>query len=101
MLRRLARSGIDLGRVRFFRFPTDRVWVRDYGPLFVKDAAGTVAITDWRFNAWAKYDDWQRDDAVPAQVAQSLGLQRRQPDVGDEDVAALQDRFQPAQQRWS
>ena len=25
----------------------------------------SVAVTDWHFNAWAKYDNWQRDDAVP------------------------------------
>jgi agmatine deiminase len=84
--RRLARSGIELGRVRFFRCPTDRVWTRDYGPLFVKDAAGAVAVTDWRFNAWAKYDDWQRDDTVPARVAESLGLRRWQPEVGGRRV---------------
>ena len=45
--------------------PTDRVWTRDYGPLFVKNRDGEVALTDWRFNGWAKYDNWQRDDAVP------------------------------------
>jgi agmatine deiminase len=33
-----------------------------------------VALTAWRFNAWAKYDDWQLDAAVPAFVAASLKL---------------------------
>src|SRR5437588_3743253 len=26
---RLKRAGVDLGRVEFFAFPTDRVWTRD------------------------------------------------------------------------
>ncbi len=33
-----------------------------------------MALTCWRFNAWAKYDDWQLDAAVPAWMAARLGL---------------------------
>jgi agmatine deiminase len=72
--RQLRQAGVDLSRVEFFVLPTDRVWTRDYGPLFVKDAAGEVAATDWGFNGWAKYDNWRLDDAVPAQLAQRLSL---------------------------
>src|SRR5438105_15236773 len=37
----LRRAGVGLGRVDFYPFPTDRVWTRDSGPLFVvRDAAG-------------------------------------------------------------
>jgi agmatine deiminase len=77
--RKLAKSGADLAGVEFFRIPTDRVWTRDYCPLFVKNAAGEVALTDWRFNGWAKYDDWRRDDAVPAKLARRLALRRWEP----------------------
>jgi agmatine deiminase len=70
----LARAGALLAAVEFFLIPTNRVWTRDYGPIFVKDRAGRVALTRWRFNAWAKYDDWQRDDAVPPQLARRLKL---------------------------
>src|SRR5436190_12652749 len=31
----LAQADIELTRVRFFHFATDRVWTRDYGPLFL------------------------------------------------------------------
>src|SRR6185295_11525209 len=51
----LRKRGVDLGRVEFFQVPTDRVWTRDYAPLFVRDERGEVAATDWQFNAWAKY----------------------------------------------
>jgi agmatine deiminase len=75
-------SGGTYGRVRnpsyveFIEVPTNRVWTRDYGPLFIRDPAGTVAVTDWGFNGWAKYDNWRRDDAVPAQLAPLLGMRR-------------------------
>jgi agmatine deiminase len=72
----LGRAGIDLGRVRFLPFPTDRVWTRDSCAIFVKDASGRRAGLDWRFNAWAKYDNWQADDELPARVCEHLGLPR-------------------------
>src|SRR4051794_7591664 len=30
----LTKVGVDLAQVRFFHLPTDRVWTRDYGPIF-------------------------------------------------------------------
>jgi agmatine deiminase len=75
----LSRSGSNLANVSFHIWPTDRVWLRDSGPIFVKDAQGKLAITDWKFNAWAKYDDWKLDDQVPAHVAKLLKLPRWQP----------------------
>jgi len=65
----LRKAGANLEAVEFFQAPTDRSWTRDYGPLFVKNRAGEVALTNWRFNAWAKYDDWKRDAAIPAMLA--------------------------------
>ncbi len=72
----LSRAGVDLARVEFFRFPTNRGWTRDSGPIFVKRDEGhpEVAIVKFRFNAWAKYPDWQRDDRVAERVARVLGL---------------------------
>ena len=75
----LRRAGANLGRVSFHLWPTNRVWLRDSGPIFVRNGAGSVAITDWKFNAWAKYDDWQLDDQIPGHVAQLTGMPRWQP----------------------
>ena len=32
----LARAGVDSARVEFFRFPTNRGWTRDSGPMFLR-----------------------------------------------------------------
>lgn len=77
----LRKVGVDLGRVRFFSVPTDRVWVRDSGPIFVTNDTGQIAMTDWRFNAWAKYDNWKEDDRVPARINRSLRLERIEPTI--------------------
>jgi agmatine deiminase len=75
----LARAGADLDRIEFFPWPTDRGWTRDFGPLFVRrgGSAPEVAIARFRFNAWAKYGDYRKDDQVPPRAARALGLHLR------------------------
>ncbi len=78
----LERSQAELGRVEFWRQPTDRVWTRDSGPIFVKrqrSGGSELGICDFKFNAWANYDYWHADDRVPGYVARVLGLQSWQP----------------------
>lgn len=75
----LTKNSVDLAQVTFFRLPTDRVWTRDYGPIFVVSPKGDVGYTHWRFNAWAKYDDWKRDTLIPEKLARSLKMKSWQP----------------------
>jgi agmatine deiminase len=75
----LERAGAHLDRVSFHAWPTDRVWTRDSGPIFVRNAEGQLGITNWQFNAWAKYPDWHLDDQIPGRVTELLGLPAWQP----------------------
>jgi len=59
--------------VDFFHRPTNRSWTRDYCPLFVKKKS-EVAIAHWRFNGWAKYDNYQQDAEVPNFIAEKFAL---------------------------
>jgi len=77
----LSRAGAALDSVIFHRWPTDRGWTRDSGPIFVRNAKGRVALTNWCFNGWAKYDDWHLDDKLPGRVTKLLGLPSWQPSV--------------------
>jgi len=80
--RYLRKVHVDLTKVRFFRFGTNRVWTRDYGPTFLTSTTGTAAapvLLGWHFNSWAKYDDWQLDSTVPRKIAKALRAQCVQP----------------------
>ena len=81
----LARVGVDPSRVEFFHFATNRGWTRDFGPMFVRRKRET-AIVRFRFNAWAKYKDWQKDDRVPEQAARALGCSIFPAQLGGRDV---------------
>ncbi len=77
----LQRAGANLDQVSFHLWPTDRGWTRDSGPIFVRDAEGRVGLTNWQFNAWAKYSDWHLDDKLPGRVTKLLGLNEWQPEA--------------------
>lgn len=70
----LTRANADVSRVKLWQTPTDRSWMRDSGPIFVKNVSGEKIALDWHFNAWAKYPDWHLDDRIPTFVAQKLGV---------------------------
>jgi agmatine deiminase len=79
----LKRVGVDLARVDFLRFPTNRGWTRDFGPIFVRSSADPgrkpgdhkgLAIARFHFNAWAKYKDWKKDDKIPERAAKRFKL---------------------------
>jgi agmatine deiminase len=65
--------GAKLENVELYPCPTNRVWARDFGPIFVRGKSG-IEITHWRFNAWAKYDDWKKDAKVPAFLSKKLRI---------------------------
>ena len=75
----LREESTNLGNVEFYEYPTDRSWIRDSGPFFVRDGSGELNILDFGFNGWAKYPDWENDDLVPGFVAETLHLDLETP----------------------
>ena len=82
----LLRAGANIARLHFHHWRTDRIWLRDSGPIFVKNAEGKSAITNWKFNAWAKYPNWQNDDQIPEHVAKLQDIRRFDPFVTTDGV---------------
>jgi agmatine deiminase len=68
----LEKSGANLDVVDFFRVPTDRGWMRDSGPICVRNESGEVAYNHFVFNGWAKYPNHKKDAAVVAKANQKL-----------------------------
>lgn len=73
---RLVAAGVPLANVSFVIRPTDDVWVRDNGPIFVYDDNDRLKITDWGFNGWGEDAPYRKDDTVPSAAASRLGMAR-------------------------
>jgi agmatine deiminase len=88
----LDRANALSNNVRFHRWPTDRVWLRDSGCTFVlgigneHGATATLArpagrssaplhAIKWRFNAWAKYPNWKKDELIGSRMAKAAKAQ--------------------------
>jgi len=85
---RLEAHGVR-GNFRLHVVPNDRVWLRDSGPTGVIGDDGTTTLVNWRFNAWAKYDNFHLDARVGEAVERITGLRRiepKRPDNGDRVV---------------
>ena len=75
----LKKSGANLDAVDFFRIPTDRGWMRDSGPICVRNQAGEVAYNHFLFTGWAKYANYKKDAAVVPKANQKLKRRLWQP----------------------
>lgn len=74
--------------VRFHRWPSNRVWTRDSGCSFLTAGPSTphgmtrrggLAAVKWRFNAWAKYPNFQHDDKIGSLMARKAKGQEFRP----------------------
>jgi agmatine deiminase len=78
------RSKLSAKNMEFHRIESADVWMRDYGPIFVRKEGRSpaVAATKWKFNAWGKkYDDLLPDNATGLKVAKSTGLKIFEPGI--------------------
>ena len=74
----LQRAGCDLHKINFVNYPTNRGWMRDTGPVFVRKAERgkrktETAIVHFHFNAWARDNYWRKDRKIPEMAARLLG----------------------------
>ena len=72
----LQKAGALNDNVQFHGWATNRVWTRDYGPIFVVNSKKQGALVNFGFNAWAKYPDWRDDNKIPGHVAQLFGVRK-------------------------
>ena len=65
---------IGLENIDVHIIPTDDVWARDNGPIFVVNKDGDLAITNWEFNGWAGRFEYRLDNQVPAAIGEKLSI---------------------------
>jgi len=78
-------STFNFKPITFHLQPTNDVWARDCGPVFVQsnqDGNKKFAIIDWEYNAWGgKYPPFEADNKLPKYVADTYNIQRFEPEM--------------------
>ena len=90
----LERADALTTNVHFHRWPTDRVWLRDSGCIFLTpqkssshpDSRGRLSpykeqslALKFRFNAWAKYSNWRKDEKIGSLMAKAAHAKELRP----------------------
>ncbi len=61
--------------VEIIELSIDDSWARDSGPNFLVNAAGEIAGSTWRFNAWGgKYDPYDQDALMGTRILELAGV---------------------------
>jgi agmatine deiminase len=69
----LEMAHVNLENVSFIIQKTNRSWMRDSGPIIIKNGEQREAL-NFNFNGWAKYKNFQLDKHIPATVANFLDI---------------------------
>ena len=88
----LERAHAFSANVRFHRWPTNRVWLRDSGCIFLKKHSrighpdshsqhSDPTALKFRFNAWAKYSNWRHDEKIGALMARAAHAREIRPEA--------------------
>ena len=64
----LRKNNARIRNIKFIICETDRVWMRDTGPIFVKDKKNQNILLNWEFNGWAKYKNYRADNRVNLRI---------------------------------
>ena len=64
----LRKNNARIRNVKFIICKTDRVWMRDTGPIFIKDKKNQNILLNWEFNGWAKYKNYRADNRVNLRI---------------------------------
>jgi len=70
----LTAANLSLTNVDFKLFQTNDVWIRDNGPIFVRDTEGNLHIEDWGFNGWGGDFNYNLCNIIPASVGSALSI---------------------------
>ena len=61
--------------IRILQASYKDVWLRDIGPINVKNAQNQTLLLKPRFNAWGAKYDFERDDGLASQIFKSTSMQ--------------------------
>ncbi len=72
----LEKENIDLTKIDFYIFPTDDVWIRDNGPIFVFDDNKKLVLENWEFNGWGNKAPFENDNVIPSLISIATGISK-------------------------
>ena len=68
--------------INFHKIKTDRIWLRDSGPIFlINKRIKDKIILDFKFTGWAKYKNFKNDNKINNKIGKIKNLRRISPQI--------------------
>ena len=74
----LQQANATMSNIHFNTMPYNDVWLRDSGPIFIKQPNNKLAVIDWQFNGWGNKYEHALDNNAPETLAKHLNIKRYQ-----------------------
>ena len=73
--KQLKRTGCKLSNIKFHKIKTDRLWLRDSGPIFlINKKTRKKIMLNFKFTAWSKYKNFRNDNKINYQISKYLNI---------------------------
>ena len=73
--KKLKRTGCKLSNIKFHKIKTDRLWLRDSGPIFlINKKTRKKIMLNFKFTAWSKYKNFRNDNKINYQISKYLNI---------------------------
>ena len=73
--KKLKRTGCKLSNIKFHKIKTDRLWLRDSGPIFlINKKTRKKIMLNFKFTAWSKYKNFRNDNKINYQIGKYLNI---------------------------
>ena len=72
----LKKIGCNISKIKFHKLKTDRLWLRDSGPIFLVNKKNRKkTMLDFKFNAWSKYKNFRNDNKINNHISSYLNIE--------------------------
>ncbi|MGE7866018.1 agmatine deiminase family protein [Bacillus paramycoides] len=71
---KLIEAKVNMDKIDFLIQETDDIWIRDNGPIFVKNKEGNLSLTQWIFNGWGNKYPYEKDAVIPEEISEMYSI---------------------------
>ena len=67
----------NIKNIKFFKIPSNRIWIRDFGPIYLINKKSKRKIfINFSFNGWSKYKDFKKDDSINGLISKLTNIKK-------------------------
>ena len=78
----LKNFNVNINNLRFYQIPTNRIWIRDFGPIYlINKKKRKKVFINFQFNGWSKYKNYNKDNLVNNSISKITNIKKIEPKI--------------------